>query len=79
MHRTPLLVVQYYASREVAMRCVCCGCDKDCGAFSGAQKKKAAAKRKCTSCTATGNDGTGSAAASSSSVVSAGVTQLEAD
>ena len=34
------------------MRCVCCGCDKDAGAFSGAQKKKAVGKRRCVSCTA---------------------------
>lgn len=44
--------VQDRSSREPAMRCAWCGCDKDLGAFSGAQKKKPATKRKCTSCTA---------------------------
>ena len=34
------------------MRCVVCGCDKAPAAFSGAQKKRPAAKRKCAACTA---------------------------
>ena len=39
------------------MLCACCGCNKDPRAFSGTQKKKPAAKRKCASCTAdTGSD-----------------------
>ena len=47
------------------MRCACCGCDKDLGAFSGAQKKKPASKRKCTSCTAATAAATTTAGASS--------------
>ena len=59
------------------MRCVYCGCDKDAGAFSSAQKKKPVAKRRCISCTAAAaGDGGGSVAALSSSVVSAGAAQL---
>jgi hypothetical protein len=34
------------------MRCVVCGCDKGPAGFSGAQKKRPAAKRKCAACTA---------------------------
>ena len=60
------------------MRCVYCGCDKDAGAFSSAQKKKPVAKRRCISCTAAATgDGGGSVAALSSSVVSVGATQLQ--
>ena len=60
------------------MRCVYCGCVKDAGAFSSAQKKKPVAKRRCISCTAAATgDGGGSVAALSSSVVSVGATQLQ--
>lgn len=34
------------------MRCFVCGCDKGPAGFSGAQKKRPAAKRKCSACTA---------------------------
>ena len=59
------------------MRCVYCGCDKDAGAFSGAQKKKAVGKRRCISCTASaaatgGAVDSSSVAARSSSAASAG-------
>ena len=37
------------------MRCVACGSDKRGADFSGAQKKKPATQRKCTSCTAAAN------------------------
>ena len=61
------------------MRCVCCGCDKDAGAFSGAQKKKAVAKRSCISCTAAAATGdavdSSSVVAKTSSAVSAGAAQ----
>ena len=61
------------------MRCVHCGCNKDAGAFSGAQKKKAVGKRRCISCAAaaaTGDDvGSTSVAARASSVASAGAAQ----
>ena len=39
------------------MRCVVCGCDKAPADFSGAQKKRPAAKRKCAECTAAGANG----------------------
>ena len=38
------------------MRCVVCGCDKGPAGFSGAQKKRPAAKRKCSACTAANGD-----------------------
>ena len=61
------------------MRCVFCGCVKDAGAFSSAQKKKPVAKRRCISCTAAATgDGGGSVAALSSSAVSVVVVQLAA-
>ena len=62
------------------MRCVHCGCEKDAGAFSGAQKKKPVAKRTCISCTAAAatSDGGGSVAARSSSGLSAAAAHREA-
>ena len=62
------------------MRCVHCGCDKDAGAFSSAQKKKPVAKRRCISCAAAAaRDGGGSVAALAAlaaSAMNAGVAQL---
>ena len=61
------------------MRCVYCGCDKDAGAFSSAQKKKPVAKRRCISCTAAATGGCGGSVATlTSSAVSAGAAQLQA-
>ena len=49
------------------MRCVVCGCDKPPAAFSGAQKKRSAAKRKCAMCTAANNSNAGIASPSAAS------------
>ena len=71
------------AGNQVAMRCVCCGCDKDAGAFSGAQKRESAAKRTCASCTAAAtvnvnDDCSGSGVVPSASAARSGAAQLEA-
>ena len=58
------------ASKAFRMRCVVCGCDKAPADFSGAQKKRPAAKRKCASCAA--------ANGSDAPVVRAGATSLSA-
>ena len=53
------------------MRCLVGGCDKAPAAFSGAQKKRSAAKRKCTSCAAAkGSDAHVHAGATSPSLAS---------
>ena len=53
------------------MRCMVCGCDKAPAAFTGAQKKRPAAKRKCASCTAAnGSDAPVHAGAASPSLAS---------
>ena len=44
-------------SKAFTMRCMVCGCDKGPAGFSGAQKKRPAAKRKCTACTAANGSG----------------------